>query len=152
MNIWKSYIWTADKDVTMKAIFAIMNTTWAVVKIRPEKKIQACSGFKSRTGLNFFRPYFHYYSSSVHYCEDRFHTHVNNFCRRWVSWEMIFVVPLSNTENLTRPWLNNSNRSHVCRWVATYFLFMKFKPKWIIDVVALRAFSHYFYEAGNLKE
>ena len=37
MNIWKSYIWTADKDVNMKAIFAVMNTTWAVVKIRPEK-------------------------------------------------------------------------------------------------------------------
>ena len=27
VNIWKSYIWTADKDVNMKAIFAIMNTT-----------------------------------------------------------------------------------------------------------------------------
>ena len=24
----------------------------------------------------FFRPYFHYRSSSVHYCEDRFHIHV----------------------------------------------------------------------------
>ena len=40
MNIWKSHIWTADKDANMKAIFAVMNTTWAVVKIRP-KKIQA---------------------------------------------------------------------------------------------------------------
>ena len=37
MNIWKSYIWTADKDVSIKAIFAVMNTTSAVVKIRPEK-------------------------------------------------------------------------------------------------------------------
>ena len=27
----------ADKDVNMKAIFAAMTTTWAVVKIRPEK-------------------------------------------------------------------------------------------------------------------
>ena len=27
VNIWKSYIWTADKDVSMKAIFAVMNTT-----------------------------------------------------------------------------------------------------------------------------
>ena len=26
VNIWKSYIWTADKDVNMKAIFAVMNT------------------------------------------------------------------------------------------------------------------------------
>ena len=23
--------------------------------------------------MNFFRPYFHYCSSSAHYCEDRFH-------------------------------------------------------------------------------
>ena len=49
MNIWKSYIWTADKDVSMKAIFAVMNTTSAVVKIRPEKKIQACMGFEPMT-------------------------------------------------------------------------------------------------------
>ena len=28
-----------------------------------------------RTGLNFFRPYFHYSPSSVHYCEGRFHVH-----------------------------------------------------------------------------
>ena len=34
-------------------------------------------GFKSRTRLNFFfRPYFHYCSSSVLHCEDRFHIHV----------------------------------------------------------------------------
>ena len=37
VNLWKTYMWTADKDVKMKAIFAAMNTTWAVVKIRPEK-------------------------------------------------------------------------------------------------------------------
>ena len=37
MNTWKSYMWTADEDVNMKAIFAVMNTTRAVVKIRPEK-------------------------------------------------------------------------------------------------------------------
>ena len=27
MNVWKSYIWTADKDVNMRAIFAGMSTT-----------------------------------------------------------------------------------------------------------------------------
>ena len=37
VNIWNSQIWTADKYVNMKAIFAVMNTTWAVMKIRPEK-------------------------------------------------------------------------------------------------------------------
>ena len=35
----------ANKYVNMKAIFPVMNTTWAVVKIRPEK-IQACPGFE----------------------------------------------------------------------------------------------------------
>ena len=30
-------ILTTDKDVNTQAIFAEMNTTWAVVKIRPEK-------------------------------------------------------------------------------------------------------------------
>ena len=33
-------------------------------------------GFKSRTGLIFFfRPYFHYCLSTVHYCEDHFRIH-----------------------------------------------------------------------------
>ena len=30
----------------MKEIFAVMNTTWTVVKRRPEKNIQACTGFE----------------------------------------------------------------------------------------------------------
>ena len=34
--------------MSMKAIFAVMNTTSAVVKIRPEK-IQACTGFEPMT-------------------------------------------------------------------------------------------------------
>ena len=29
-------MWTADKDVNIKAIFAVVNTPWALVKIRPE--------------------------------------------------------------------------------------------------------------------
>ena len=41
-----------------------------------------CTGIAEVMGSNpvqawiFFRPYFHYYSSSVHNCEDRFHIHV----------------------------------------------------------------------------
>ena len=35
--------------MNMEAIFAVMSTTEAVVKIRPEKKNQACTG--SPTGL-----------------------------------------------------------------------------------------------------
>ena len=48
----------------MKAIFAVMNTTWAVVKRRPEKKIQACTGFEPMT------------SAILVQREDRFHIHV----------------------------------------------------------------------------
>ena len=39
VNIWKSYIGTVDKDMNMKVIFAVMNTTQAVVKIRPKKDL-----------------------------------------------------------------------------------------------------------------
>ena len=39
VNIWKSYMWTVDKDMNIKAIFAVMNTTQAVVKIRPKKDL-----------------------------------------------------------------------------------------------------------------
>ena len=39
-------------SVKMKAIFAVMNTTWAVVKIRPKKKNQACTGFEPMTFLS----------------------------------------------------------------------------------------------------
>ena len=102
--------------VNMKAIFSVMNTTWAVVKILSAVQIydfhiftvvysplhgfnwnqhnnqflvgllaqlvERCTGIAEVMGSNpvqawiFFRPYFHYCSSSVHYCEDRFHIHV----------------------------------------------------------------------------
>ena len=45
----KLYMWTADKDVSMKAIFAVMNATRTVVKTKPEKKIQVCAGFEPMT-------------------------------------------------------------------------------------------------------
>ena len=32
-------MWPEDKDMNMKAIFAVMNTTQAVVKIRPKKDL-----------------------------------------------------------------------------------------------------------------
>ena len=34
----KTYMWTVDKYVNMKAIFAVMSTTLTVGKIRHEKK------------------------------------------------------------------------------------------------------------------
>ena len=37
VNIWKSYMCTAVEEENMEAILAVMNTTWVVVNIRPEK-------------------------------------------------------------------------------------------------------------------
>ena len=72
MNIWKSYIWTAGRDVNMKAIFAAMNTTWAVVKIRPEKK---------------FRPVLIKPSSFHPFCQRSNSTSISESkWSRWSSW------------------------------------------------------------------
>ena len=43
--------------MNIKAIFVVMNTTSALAKIENCTGIKG-HGFKSRTGLNFFRPYF----------------------------------------------------------------------------------------------
>ena len=76
----------------MKVIFAVMNTDYAVVKIRPEKN----SGLYRiwtydlyDTGAVLYQliwthlgwailPYFHYCSSSVYYSDDCFHAHFLN--------------------------------------------------------------------------
>ena len=46
VNMWKSYMWTVGKEMNMERILTIKNTTWATGKIRPEKKIQACTRLK----------------------------------------------------------------------------------------------------------
>ena len=60
VNIWKSYIWTVDKDVNMKAILAVLNTTWAVfnevwtkfkLKQTLEKYGKECIAWKSQSFL-----------------------------------------------------------------------------------------------------
>ena len=62
VNVWKPYMWTVVEETNIEAIHTVMNTTQEVVKIRPK---------------NFFRPYFHYYWSRVHNCEDCFHIHLH---------------------------------------------------------------------------
>ena len=133
------------KEVNMKAIFAVINTTWAVVKIRPAQVVfitakiafifmslsaiqiydfhifivvysplhgfiwnqndsqlpvgllaqlvERCIGIVEVMGSNpvqawiFFRPYFHYCSTSVYYCVDRFHIYVfNRSSDIWLSY------------------------------------------------------------------
>ena len=70
VNMWKSYIWTTDKGMNMKEIFAVMNTSCSVVKIRPEK---------NNSGLYRIPGFGIHCSSSVHYCEDLFHIQ----CYQW---------------------------------------------------------------------
>ena len=49
-------MWTADKEVNMKVIFAVMTTSWAVVKRRPQKN----------SGLN--RIWTHHFCSKLWVC------------------------------------------------------------------------------------
>ena len=90
VNISKSYIWTADRNVNMKAIlgFELMtsairmqcSSNWAknvwFSYIHSHFFITLQIGIAPVPVLNFFRRYFHYCSSSVYYREDRFHIHV----------------------------------------------------------------------------
>ena len=71
----------------MKAIFAVMNTTKAVVK-RPEKKFRPVRDLAYQS----FMPSFHHCLSSVHYCEDRFHIHAFLSYLHVTSSRKMFVI------------------------------------------------------------
>ena len=49
MNKWKSYMRTAEWRIIWRKITAVMYATFAVAKRKPEKKIQACTGFEPLT-------------------------------------------------------------------------------------------------------
>ena len=90
MNIWKSYIWTADKDYCLSSVHNCEDRFHIHVFIRSSKLpvgllaqlVEHCTGIAEVMGSNpvqawiFFRPYFHYCFSSVHNCENRFHIQV----------------------------------------------------------------------------
>ena len=82
----------------MKVILAVMHTTCQlqreVVKTRPEF---------------FFRPYFHYFSSSVHHCEDHFQSRLNFSGHHTLSHELMSESVL--TELQATPWSNYKTQS-----------------------------------------
>ena len=43
MNIWKSYMWTAEWRIISMKIIAVIYATSEAAKRKPEKKIQACT-------------------------------------------------------------------------------------------------------------
>ena len=49
LNIWKSYTRTAELRVIWKKIIAVVDATSAVAKRKPEKKVQAFTGFEPLT-------------------------------------------------------------------------------------------------------
>ena len=81
----------------MKLIFTVINTSWAVLKIRPEKifmPVQHGIWMHDLCDSSFFfsfRPYFHYFSGSVHYSKDHF-----NSCLYPKFTYMIFTVIYSS--------------------------------------------------------
>ena len=86
-NIWKSYIWTADKEVNesdprsnVHYLGSSENKAWK--KFRPVWDLNPwplwyrweVMGSNPVQAWIFFRPYFHYCLSSANYCEDHFHS------------------------------------------------------------------------------
>ena len=75
-NIWLSYI--LNRLFITSRVYLEPTSwpapSWLVSSFgRALHRYRRGHGFKFRAGLNvFFRPYFHYCSSSVHYCEDQF--------------------------------------------------------------------------------
>ena len=49
MNIWKLYMWTAEWRIIWRKIIDVIYATYAIAKRKPEKKIQACTGFEPLT-------------------------------------------------------------------------------------------------------
>ena len=80
--------WAVDTPVqkmNIKAIFAVMNSTYAVAVLYYTGIAEVMGSFKSHTGPDFFRPrYFHYCLSSVLHCDYRFH--INLFIRSSCIW------------------------------------------------------------------
>ena len=77
-NIWLSYI--HSRLFTTSRVYLEPTDQLSVGLLA--QLVERCTGIAEVMGSNpvqawiFFRPYFHYYSSSVHNCEDRFHIHV----------------------------------------------------------------------------
>ena len=125
VNIWKSHILTAVKDVNMEVIFAVMNTLTAVqiydfhifitvysplhgfiwnqhIDQLPvgllAQLVEHCTGIAEVMGSNpvqawiFFRPSFHYYLSSVCYCEGCFHIHDSPYSLPYNSYDVILEI------------------------------------------------------------
>ena len=64
----QGFIWNQHNDQLPVGLLAqLFERCTSIAEIMGSNPVQAWI---------FFRPYFHYCSSSVHYCEDRFHIHV----------------------------------------------------------------------------
>ena len=67
--------------------------------------VEHCTGIAEIMGSNpvqawmFFRPPFHYYLSSVHYCEDRFHIHDIISAKRKPPQSLVFYFRKENNTN-----------------------------------------------------
>ena len=98
LRIYESHIFELRIKMWMKVILAVMHTTcqsqWEVVKTRPEF---------------FFRPYFHYFSSSVHHCEDHFQSRLNFSGHHTLSHQLMSESVL--TELQATPWSNYKTQS-----------------------------------------
>ena len=91
-----------------------LSTTQAVVKLRPPRVYFGSNPAQARI---FFRPYFRYYLSGVHYGEDRFHNLFKLSCK---------VIQLVATVRTDRMGARLLPKSPGLTTQATFFLFFFF--------------------------
>ena len=83
-NIWLSYI--HSRLLITSRVYLEPHDNKLLVGFLAQL-VERCTGTAEVMDSNpvqawiFFRPYFHYCSSSVHYCEDRFHIHMGDCCK-----------------------------------------------------------------------
>ena len=99
VNIWMSYMWTAVEEANMEAMLAVI---WTLIM---------------QFTYPIFRPYFQYYLSSVHNCEDRFHIRFfNHSSHTWFSYIYSHWSQNLSTERMGRGNVgsNHQRRTPTC--------------------------------------
>ena len=67
LNIWKSYMWTAEWRIKWRMVMAVIDSTLIG---RALHRYRSGQGFESRTSLNFFQAFFPNCKSCVYNCDD----------------------------------------------------------------------------------
>ena len=107
--MWKSYIWNQHNSQLPVGLLAqLVERCTGITEVMRSNPVEAWI---------FSRPYFHYCSSSVRYCEDRFHNHGDDIVRinnvyEWDSHKHVLNISVNIFEepksSIQDPWRTGS--------------------------------------------